>query len=77
MKAKDKQPARRERHPGKRPSQLWLTPEDYATIEAAAKLTRRSIVNFCTLATLKTAREVTDAHQAGLASGHIREVDEV
>jgi uncharacterized protein (DUF1778 family) len=41
---------------GKRPSQVWLRPEDYELIKAAAALDGRPIAQFIKLAAIKAAK---------------------
>lgn len=43
---------------GKRPSQLWLKPDDYALIAQAAKIDGRPLAQFCRLAAVDAARKL-------------------
>lgn len=46
------------RHDGKRPSQLWYTPEQYELVKRAAQVDGRSMVNFAKRATVAAARQM-------------------
>jgi uncharacterized protein (DUF1778 family) len=60
LKTKKKTGGARMHERGRRPSQLWYTPEDYDQVQRAARLVRRPMTQFAIMAALAEAKKVLD-----------------